>query len=258
MVGRNLTNYYTLQIIRDHRRKMDPLELLRLTHDFVATYPEDKIFGLFALMSDADREALGPYTPLPEHVFRRFAALQVRQGRVAAMLDIAGLQRRLLEGPGFRFPSWVPDWTAQGTSSVTFSTLQPLRYEASGETRPVAELLGDDLDTGGLSVGGIIVDTIATVSHVHNAPLAYPGGPPDFLVIHDRFRAAFDELVRQGKSIYEDNESFAHLLLMDDLFGAGRAIQHSTPIFDPIITYWNALASFRQGNGLRGSLPGGR
>ncbi|KAL2158239.1 hypothetical protein VTH06DRAFT_4559 [Thermothelomyces fergusii] len=254
VAGRNFLNYSKLQQIKKHRGEMEPLQLLRLTRDFAATHPEDKIFGLFALMSDADRDAIGPYTRSAEQVFRRFAALQVRRGRVAPMLDSAGLQRRRLQA---RIPSWVPDWTAQGTSPAMLSTLRPVPYSASGSAPPSARLVGDDTGAGGLSVRCVVVDAIATVEHVHSAPRVSPGGPPDFLVFHDRFRAAFDELVRQGRSIYRDNEeAFARLLLADDTYTGGNAILYSSPIVDPAATYRSALAAFRQGCGYRGTMAG--
>ncbi|KAL2170368.1 hypothetical protein VTG60DRAFT_4954 [Thermothelomyces hinnuleus] len=252
---RNFLNYNKLQQIKNHKGKMDSLQLIQLTRDFDAANPEDKIFGLFALMSDADREAIGPYTRSVDQVFRRFAALQVRRGRVIGMLDSAGLQRRRLQG--VNLPSWVPDWTAQDTCPAVISTLRPEPYWASGSTRPYLWLVGDGTGTGGLSVRGVIADVIDTVAHVHSAPRVSPGGLPDFLVFHDRFRAAFDELVRQGRARYRDyDRAFARLLLMDDMYTGRNAILYSSPIVDPAATYRAALLAWRQRRGFRGSVTG--
>ncbi|KAI0451323.1 heterokaryon incompatibility protein 6 [Xylaria acuta] len=242
---RGYMNYQKLQRIKNHGGKMDSLQLIQLTRDFEVTNPEDKIFGIFALMSGADREAIGPYSRSVEHVFRRFAALQVRHGRAITMLDSAGLQRRHQQG--IDLPSWVPDWTAQGKSPKVISTLRPVPYSASGAAQSHVQLVGDLTGTGGISVRGLIVDTIDTVAHVHTAPLT-PSGQPDFLVFHDKFRAAFDGLVDEGRSVYVNNEeAFARLLLMDDMYTGRNAIIYSSPITDPVATYRGALASWRGG-----------
>ncbi|TGJ85038.1 hypothetical protein E0Z10_g3740 [Xylaria hypoxylon] len=91
---RGYMNYQKLQRIKNHSGKMDSLQPIQLTRDFDVTNPEDKIFGLFALLCDADRKAIGPYSRSIEHVFRRFAAFQVRLSRTITALDSAGLQRR--------------------------------------------------------------------------------------------------------------------------------------------------------------------
>ncbi|KAH6699772.1 heterokaryon incompatibility protein 6 [Leptodontidium sp. MPI-SDFR-AT-0119] len=246
-------NYTKLQQIKNHNGKMDPLQLIQLTRDFAATNPEDKIFGLFALMTDADREAVGPYSRSVQQVFRRFAALQVRRGQTIMMLDSAGLQRRRLEG--INLPSWVPDWTAQNTSPKVISTLCPVPYSASGSAQTHVQLVGDATGTGGLSVRGLLVDTIDTATHVHSAPRTSRNGEPDFLVFHDKFRAAFDELVSQGKSVYSNNEeAFARLLLMDDMYTGRNAILYSSPIVDPAATYQGALAAWREGRGFQAGM----
>ena len=254
---RGMLNYTKLQQIKNHNGKMDPLELIQLTRDYVATNPEDKIFGLFALMSDADREAIGPYSRSVQQVFRRFAALQVRRGRTIKMLDSAGLQRRRLQA--VNLPSWVPDWTAQDMSPKAISTLRPVPYSASGSAQTHIQLIGDATGAGGLSVRGLLVDTIDTVAHVHSAPRISRNGDPDFLVFHDKFRAAFDELVRQGRSVYINNEeAFARLLLMDDTYTGRNAILYSSPIADPAATYRGALAAWREGRGYQGGMGGGK
>ncbi|KAJ2996867.1 hypothetical protein NUW58_g830 [Xylaria curta] len=240
---RGYMNYQKLQSIKNHNGKMDSLQLIQLTRDFAVTNPEDKIFGLFALMSDADREAIGPYSRSIEQVYRRFAALQVRRGRTITMLDSAGLQRRSQQGVSL--PSWVPDWTAQGKSPKVISTLRPVPYSASGAAQANVQLVSDITGTGGISVRCLMLDTIDTVAHVHTAPLTRTG-QPDFLVFHDKFRAAFDELVRRGKSVYVNNEeAFARLLLMDDMYTGRNAIIYSSPIVDPAATYRAALVAWR-------------
>ncbi|RYC63803.1 hypothetical protein CHU98_g2429 [Xylaria longipes] len=92
------------------------------------------------------------------------------------------------------------------------------------------ELISPPRDRGN-SVRGLIIDTIDTIPHVHTAPLT-PSGQPDFLFFHDKFRAAFDELVAKGRSVYVNNEeAFARLLLMDDMYtGADSNIRRAASV----------------------------
>jgi len=243
---RGFMNYSKLQQIKNHNGKMGALQLIQLTNNFTATHPEDKIFGLFALMNDADREAIGPYSRSVEEVFRRFAALQVRHGRTITLLDSAGLQRQRL--PGGNLPSWVPDWTAQNMSPGVISTRRPVPYSASGSSQAHIQLVGDEMGMGGLSLRGLIVGRIESVAHVHSAPWTSRHGEPDFLTFHSEFRSAFDDFVHQGRSVYVDNEeAFARLLLMDDMYTGRNAILYSSPIVDPVATYRAALAAWREG-----------
>lgn len=254
---RGFLNYSKLQQIKNHDGKMDSLQLIQLTRDFTATNPEDKIFGLFGLMSEADRIAIGSYSKSVQQVFRRFAALQVRHGRAITMLDSAGLQRRRLSGGGL--PSWVPDWTAQGTTPKVISTLRPEPYSASGSLSSSIQLVGDETGTGGLSVRGLIVDTIESVTHVHHVPPTSQHERSDFLTIHNKFRSAFEAFVRQGRSVYMGNEdAFARLLLMDDMYTGRNAILYSSPIVDPEATYRAALAAFREGKSYEGGMGSGK
>ncbi|GAP86837.2 putative heterokaryon incompatibility protein [Rosellinia necatrix] len=267
-IMRGYMNFQKLLRIKNHSGKMDSLELIQLTRDFAATNAEDKIFGLFALLSDADREAIGPYSQSKPEVYRRFAALQVRRGRTVAMLDSSGLQRRspqdTSQGAGVPLPSWVPDWTAQGRSPKGVAGLRPVPYAASGGTQAAhVALIGDETGRNGLRVRCVAIDTVATVAHVHSAPLlpgsgGGGGGEPDFLVFHDAFRAGFDELVRRRGSVYADPEdAFARLLLMDDLYTGRNAIAYSTPITDPAGAYRGALAAWRERRA-QGRAPGAR
>lgn len=255
---RNYLNYAKLQQIKDARGRMGSLELMELTRDFAATDPADKVFGLLALMSDDDRQAIGPYPQTVEEVFRRFAALQVRRGFAIKMLDSAGLQRR--NNFERRLPSWVPDWMGQTKSPKQIAGLRPVPYAASGFTEPQVRMVGDESGSGGLSLRGMIVDTIDSVVHVHSAPVTAEG-EPSFLAFHEKFRPAFDSYVNgiKGKPRYMDNEEvFARLLLMDDTYTGRNAILYSSPIENPALTYRSALAAWREGRNYRNGMGGGK
>ncbi|KAH8651210.1 heterokaryon incompatibility protein 6 [Xylariales sp. PMI_506] len=249
---RAFLNYSKIQQIKAARGSMDSLHLIQLTRDFDVTNPEDKIFGLFALMSEADRATMGPYSRAVGDVYRRFAALQVQRGRTIWMLDNAGIQRQKL--PRGTVPSWVPDWTG-GSSGQPISKLRPVPYGACGpNTAAEAHLVEEKTSSwpgrssrGGLSLRGVLVDRLEKVTRVATAPMG-PFGEPDFMTFHGRFRATFDELCRNGRSTYTDGlNAFARLLLMDDCYTGGNAILHSTPILDPAATYQMALAAWRAG-----------
>ncbi|OAA48437.1 Heterokaryon incompatibility protein 6 [Metarhizium rileyi] len=51
---------------------------MELTRDFATTDPADKVFGLFALMSDHDRRAIGPY---PQTVEEKKSPKQIAGAR---------------------------------------------------------------------------------------------------------------------------------------------------------------------------------
>ncbi|KAI8955351.1 heterokaryon incompatibility protein 6 [Xylaria longipes] len=183
-----------------------------ILHETEVTTPEDKIFGLFALMSDADREAIRPYSRSLEQVFKHFAALQVCRGRGITMLDSGELQRRRQIADG-NFYALLSALLGFRRSAITCLTCWR-RHRDRGN-----------------SVRGLIIDTIDTIPHVHTAPLT-PSGQPDFLFFHDKFRAAFDELVAKGRSVYVNNEeAFARLLLMDDMYtGADSNIRRAASV----------------------------
>ena len=53
------------------------------------TEPKDKIFGLMALITDSERASIGLYLQPVGTIYRRFAALHVRQGKGVNVLDCA-------------------------------------------------------------------------------------------------------------------------------------------------------------------------
>jgi len=245
---RGLANYNRIKEIKQmyqQQHQNDSLKLMQLTGDFSTTVPKDKIYGLMALMSEYDQEAIGPYPQPLATVFRKFAALHVRYGRAIAMLDSAGIQRRRI--PEY-LPSWVPDWTAQSPSPKVISTLRPLRYAAGGPTIAEVALAGDETGIAGLSVRGYLVDTLDSVYEM--MPSTTDGScASSFLEGHKRARAAFDAWVSRGggRRNYGNDarEAFVRLLLMDDTYTGPDAIPQSSPIEDPVATYESALERWR-------------
>ncbi|KAI1757908.1 heterokaryon incompatibility protein 6 [Xylaria castorea] len=175
-------------MIKNYSGKMNALQLIQLTRDFEVTDPEDRIFGLFALMSDADREAIGSYSQSVEH-------------------------RRHQQGTDL--PSRVPDLTTQGKLPNVVSTFRPVPYSASAAAQSRVQLVGDVIGIGGVSVCGRIVVTVSTLTcnSVHG----------------------------------NDDEAFACLLLMDDVYTGRNTIIYGSLITYPVATYRDELDSWREG-----------
>jgi hypothetical protein len=215
------------------------LQLLRLTRGFAATEPKDKIFGLMALMADADRTAVGPYLQPVDTIYRRFAAFHVRQGRGMEVLDCAGIQRRLLSQ---NLPSWVPDLTAQapGIGGKAISTMRPVNYAPASSQDPQFRLQGDETGSAGLSARGIVLDSLKFVYDVFRNDVA-----SNFVHVHKCNAGAFAVQVKCRPTVYEDPfDAYARLLLMDDTYQGLNAIQLSRPIVEPTKTYIAAMASW--------------
>lgn len=242
-------NYVKLQQIRNTHGKMDSLELMQLTRDYVATEPADKIFGVFALISPADRKAVGAYSQPVGSVYRRFAAFHVNNGRTMKLLDCAGLQKRKLGDA--RLASWVPDWTAQGVGPRMVSNIRYMPYAASGQTQIQARLVGDSAGCAGLSIRGVIVDTIEVVSQ--DPTSAPPANPAERdLMWYSTLRAVFDQQLKTRGTIYIDNEdAFARTLLMDDTYTGGNAMPTSSPITNPAATCRAVVSEWQKGQASR-------
>ncbi|EFY92463.1 HET domain protein [Metarhizium acridum CQMa 102] len=214
---RNYLNYAKLQQIKNARERIGSLELMELTRDFAATDPADKVFGLLALMSDEDR-----------------------------CFDVSQLFKS--DGDSPSKCSTVQVSNEETTLNEGFHPESPTGWDRrSRRNRLLAcvllfRMVGDESGSGGLSLRGMIVDTIDSVVHVHSAPVTAEG-EPSFLAFHGEFRPAFDSYVSgiKGKPRYMDNEEvFARSLLMDDTYTGRNAILHSSPIENPALTYRSA------------------
>ncbi|KAH8897329.1 hypothetical protein GQ53DRAFT_638388 [Thozetella sp. PMI_491] len=252
VTGLGYMNYLKIQEIKRvvGLGQRDGLNLISLTRDFLVTQPKDKIWALAALLSKEDRAALGPYSQSAHDVHRRFVSLHIRSGRILESIGFAGLQRRAPDNGSSRIsrvqpplPTWVPDWTAQTALPKDIAFLRPEPYSAYGPLRqPSVRLIGDSLGSGGLGIRGVRVDTLT---------LVLPGGTPveraeeDFPYWHGCTRAVFDAWVQKGFSPYLDNdEIFARLLLMDDMYTGRNATDDTSPILDAKATYRQAMATW--------------
>ena len=126
-----------------------------------STLSRDRFFALLGLASDGNEATFEPDYDSPlEVVVLRFARVFVRQGRGMQLLHRAGLSQG-----SHRFPSWIPDWTVRGPSSLHDSAESGITFAASG---PQQAKIGCIPDTDELAVEGYAVDVIASVSTSSN------------------------------------------------------------------------------------------
>ena len=126
-----------------------------------STLSRDRFFALLGLASDGDEEAFEPDYDSPlEVVVLRFARVFVRQGRGMQLLHRAGLSHQ-----SHRFPSWIPDWTVRGPSSLHDSSESGITFAASGPQQAKIRCVPD---TDELVVEGYAVDVIESISTSSN------------------------------------------------------------------------------------------
>lgn len=161
-------------ILTEHReweatsQRWPLLHLIR-TFRYVKTgkYQRDRFFALLGLASDGDNPLFEPDYDSPlEVVVRCFAEGFVQDGYGMDLLYEAGLEKQ--EGES-RFPSWVPDWTKEGSDRGVLSSAEGrgVTFSASGQ---LSSLIFYDRDTDQLKVSGFWCDEIVCVSRFSNEP----------------------------------------------------------------------------------------
>jgi len=243
--GRGLANFFRLlEIRRGFDSIKTSLQLLDMARTFRATDPRDKLFRIRSLMPPHGRGFLVDYSLPPEVVYTQFAAQQISLGNTPALLDFAGLQWRDLDSTRSTLPSWVPDWSAHIHAEngpkrpMVVSTLRPTAYSASGTLEAqfllvpnekddvVSDASRDRLITSCYKIG-----ELRRVAHI----FCFEANKitQDFT---SQVEGALDlvRLASTARARYEDCFSaLARLLLMDDDYTGGNAIQSVTSISDP-------------------------
>ena len=126
-----------------------------------STLSRDRFFALLGLASDGNEAEFEPDYDSPlEVVVLRFARVFVRQGRGMQLLHRAGLSHQ-----SHGFPSWIPDWTVEGPSSLHDSSESGITFAASGPQQAKIECIPD---TDELAVEGYAVDVIESISTSSN------------------------------------------------------------------------------------------
>jgi hypothetical protein len=115
------------------------------------------LFALLGLASDGNEAEFEPDYNIPlEQIVHKFAKVFVRQGRGMQLL-----YRSSLSQDADRFPSWIPDWTVQLSSSLHDSSEGGVDFAASGPQQAKIECIPD---TDELSVDGYAFDIIKSIS----------------------------------------------------------------------------------------------
>jgi hypothetical protein len=138
-----------------------------------STLSRDRFFALLGLASDGDEPDFEPDYDSPlEAVVLKFARVFVHQGRGMQLLYRAGLGYQ-----SHRFPSWIPDWTVNRSSSLHDPTDSGTSFAASGPQQSKITCIPD---TDELLVEGYEVDEILRISESSN--------------VEDQWETYFEEL----------------------------------------------------------------
>ncbi|KAK3368039.1 heterokaryon incompatibility protein-domain-containing protein [Podospora didyma] len=126
--------------------------------------PEDKIYALFGLATDADAYGVPDYSKDAATVYVDFARTIITGSGGLRLLLVAGLGSNALA-----IPSWVPDWTSRRYHSWVCCALLNLQATA-GLGLKADFAISPDSRT--LRIRGVICDTVCTIAP---APVAGQG-----------------------------------------------------------------------------------
>jgi hypothetical protein len=142
------------------------LDLLLFYRRFGATKPEDKIYALCGLASDAGPDELAvriDYNIKTADSYREVAIQILRRGRYLDILSVPRVPGRSEVGP---LPSWVPDWSVSDLSTSLRSTTVPwFNFNATAEDEAYTLLQSDDNSVIGLA--GEVIDNVSEVGDVY-------------------------------------------------------------------------------------------
>ena len=244
-----------------HRRRKTFVTLLYtliLTREFQVSDPRDKINAILPLADRRQIDGLvhfpADYTVPAKTLYHRFAIYLVKTNCAQPMLNLAGLQRRVLDLTDV--PTWVPDWTAQtrDIGSKHMAMIRPESYSATRNHPPSYKFAGPKTQDAPdvLVMRGCCLDTVAALTHaldVDDTGCQQRGQneTQEFLSWHNGAETLINSLDYRNRiaAVYEKTlNAFIRTLLVDDLYTGENAINGSTPITDLEATYKCALASF--------------
>ncbi|GFF23708.1 hypothetical protein IFM58399_00403 [Aspergillus lentulus] len=134
------------------------LDLFELFHHAKATFKRDRLFTLLNVAADAaDSPKLKPdYKSSLEDIVCRYASEFVHRKKTATLL-----YRGRISSQPERFPSWIPDWTADPYPKTITSWHPEREFCAAGKMEENAHLAPkDDKDDRILLIDGCLVDEI--------------------------------------------------------------------------------------------------
>ena len=162
--------------------------LMRIAMTFKSRDPRDKLYSLFGLAHEEDKNLLIPdYTKPVLDLYTEFALHLINHNINMLFVNT--------DSPHHQLPSWVPDWS---WSSRRWSIWIENTYRASGTSKPGWRFSSDPST---LSIPGIVVDHVAITDE-----LAPRGGEP--LIPHkEGLRIIIDSIESLLKKASEDQAS---------------------------------------------------
>ena len=248
------------QLLRFYARDRSPLAwiyAMRVTRDFKVTDPRDKIIGIHGIVNEQPigqlQTFLADYTVTVDTLYHRFAIHLADTYLAQPMLNFAGLHRR---NETITIPSWAPDWSAQGrhVASVPLGVLRPQPYLACGMSAP-----GDSLglsrrseDPDILVMMGDIIDTVIETSDflLGGQLEAADVQARQFLSWHSSAHDLFTRIIMKNQppaaGFDSRVNSFATTLLANDRYTGQNAVQTSSPIHWPQLTYEAVIEAMKK------------
>lgn len=136
------------------------LELLRLTRNYMATDPRDKVFALIGVVTDLNSIGLEvDYRLSTEEVYLLVAIHNLEKRKDLEVLANGGVN----SGPeNLKLPSWVPDWSHNNDRrTILAAGAANTGFRAAGDTRPILSISPDKKT---LKVRGAVIDTVSQIT----------------------------------------------------------------------------------------------
>lgn len=225
------------------------IHLLRLTNNFMASDPRDKVIGILGLIGSPRTISrlpfLADYSLTVDETYHRLALHLAEMEMTQLMLSHAGLHRRSCVT--INAPSWVPDWTAQSRNfgPVPLVLFRPKLYQAATTATFRSMLVEFDsnnpdlLDTTKirtLAIMGGVIDELACISesrpcYVEAREASVEESLTELMGWMLSARTCLEEAYQEmGFRDPFNLEAFARTLLVDDTYIGENATPYSSPI----------------------------
>ena len=149
-----ILNLTDMRLRRKSRRLVELLGRFRMSH---SSDPRDKVYALIGLAQEMDQALTIDYSNSVKDVYLDCAYHLVQTGNTMEMLIHASLaQDRFNTAVASTLPSWVPDWSQEGSHIYSASPELELG-QAHGVSQQMVRIEDDRL---GLNVKGIMLDSL--------------------------------------------------------------------------------------------------
>lgn len=155
--------HYLRQALRFQNQNWALLGLLRLTRQYKATDPRDKVFAVMGVVTNADSipvDLKPDYGLSTEEVFLSVAIHNLEKLKNLELLAQAGASSA---GQNPKLPSWVPDWIySNECRAVIAATVVKTKFCSAGDSQPTLSISADKKI---LTIRGAVIDTISQLDH---------------------------------------------------------------------------------------------